>query len=411
MVCLHQKKGVKTPKTKICEHEQARMTEMIYGVPSRVMDDPVLPRWWRNVDRWSLLSVFVLFFIGLLLCMAASPPLAEGNQKPHFYYVYRQAAFGIISLFLMITISTLPLIFVRRIALSGFLICVVAIVLLPTFGTDYGKGAIRWFSFASLSLQPSEFLKPCFIIFSAWVMKSSFDLNGPPGRLISFAIAFVLSTLLAFQPDFGQASLVIGSWVIMYFVSGASILLLFLIMIIIGGCGFFSYLNSEHVRDRINGFLSQDINPLTQIGYATNAIKEGGYLGVGLGEGVVKWKLPDAHTDFIIAVAAEEYGLLLCLLIIFTYFLIVIRSMLRLSNEVSVFVRLAGVGITSLLAMQAIINLGVAVRLLPAKGMTLPFISYGGSSILAMGVLMGFLLALTRKRPKNDFQDILGRGL
>ena len=197
----------------------------------------------------------------------------------------------------------------------------------------------------------------------------------------------------------------------MYFVSGASLLLFTLIIFLLSGCGFFAYLKSEHVRERINGFLSPDINPLTQIGYATNAIKEGGYLGVGLGEGSVKWKLPDAHTDFIIAVAAEEYGLLLCLLIIFIFVFIVIRSMSRLIGEVSTFIRLSGIGMTSLLAMQAIINLGVAVRLLPAKGMTLPFISYGGSSILAMGLLMGLLLVLTKKRPKNDFQDILGRGI
>ena len=171
------------------------MTEMIYGVPSREMEEPVLPRWWRNVDRWSLLAVIVLFCIGLLLCMAASPPLAESNQKPHFYYVHRQAFFGIASLCMMILVSMLPLITVRRIALGGFLISVIAIILLPTFGTDYSKGAIRWFSFASISLQPSEFLKPCFIIFSGWIMKSSFDLNGPPGRLISFMVAFILSIL------------------------------------------------------------------------------------------------------------------------------------------------------------------------------------------------------------------------
>ena len=387
------------------------MTEMIYGVPTRIVDDPIIPRWWRNVDRWSLVAVFGLFFIGLLLCMAASPPLAESNQKPSFHYVQRQTFFGLISLALMVFISVVRLIVVRRLALLGFLISTLAILLLPMFGTDYGKGAVRWFSFASVSLQPSEFLKPCFIIFSGWVMKSSFDLNGPPGRLISFIIAFSIAILLALQPDFGQAALIIGSWAVMYFVSGASLFIFILMMLLLGGCGFFAYLNSEHVRDRINGFLSPDINPLTQIGYATNAIKEGGYLGVGLGEGRVKWKLPDAHTDFIIAVAAEEYGLLLCLLIILIFVFIVIRSMLRLVGEVSTFVRLSGIGMTSLLAMQAIINLGVAVRLLPAKGMTLPFISYGGSSILAMGLLMGLLFALTKKRPKNDFQDILGRGV
>jgi len=387
------------------------MTEMIYGVPTRAMDDPIIPRWWRNVDRWSLIAVFVLFFIGLLLGMAASPPLAESNQKPYFYYVYRQAFFGIISLALMVVISMMPLIMVRRLSLFGFVTGVILIMLLPILGTDYGKGAVRWFSFASISLQPSEFLKPCFIIFSGWIMKSSFDLNGPPGRLISFVIAFFISVLLALQPDFGQAALIIGSWAIMYFVSGASLLLFTLMIFLLSGCGFFAYLKSEHVRERINGFLSPDINPLTQIGYATNAIKEGGYLGVGLGEGSVKWKLPDAHTDFIIAVAAEEYGLLLCLLIIFIFVFIVIRSMSRLIGEVSTFIRLSGIGMTSLFAMQAIINLGVAVRLLPAKGMTLPFISYGGSSILAMGLLMGLLLVLTKKRPKNDFQDILGRGI
>jgi len=395
----------------ICEHEQARMTEIIYGVPVRGWDEPVIPRWWKDVDRWSLMAVVALFLIGLLLCMAASPPLAEMNQKQSFYYVYRQAIFGVISLTIMTVVSMMPLIAVRRLALVGFLISFGALLLLPIFGTDYGKGAVRWFSFASISLQPSEFLKPCFIVFSGWVMKSSFDLNGPPGRLISLIAAFFIATILALQPDFGQASLIIGSWTIMYFVSGASIILLLIVAFIIGGCSFFSYLNSEHVRDRINGFLLPDINPLTQIGYATNAIREGGYLGVGLGQGSVKWRLPDAHTDFIIAVAAEEYGFLLCLLIIIIFMFIVIRSMIRLIWETSVFVRLSGIGIASLLAMQAIINLGVAVRLLPAKGMTLPFISYGGSSVLAMGFLMGVLLALTRKRPQNDFEDILGRGV
>mgnify|MGYP001262864544 CR=1 FL=1 len=387
------------------------MTEMIYGLPTRWADEPIIPRWWKNVDRLSLVAVFCLYFIGLLLCMAASPPLAESNQKPHFYYVYRQAIFGAVALIVMTILSIMPLITIRRIAILLFLASFLSILLLPFFGTDYGKGAVRWFSFAYVSLQPSEFLKPTFIIFCGWVMKSSFDLNGPPGRFISFLLAFFIAGILALQPDFGQASLIIGSWAIMYFISGASFALLLAILILISTCGFFAYLNSEHVRDRINGFLVADVNPLTQIGYATTAIKEGGYFGVGLGEGFVKWRLPDAHTDFIIAVAAEEYGLLLCLLIIAIFMLIVVRSMLRLLDEGSVFIRLSGIGITSLLAMQVVINLGVAVRLLPAKGMTLPFISYGGSSAIATGLLLGFLFALTRKRPQNEFENILGQGV
>tara|TARA_B100000700_G_C14438937_1_gene576123 strand:- start:43 stop:591 length:549 start_codon:yes stop_codon:yes gene_type:complete len=182
-------------------------------------------------------------------------------------------------------------------------------------------------------------------------------------------------------------------------------------MILMFGFGTLAYFQSEHVQKRINGFLSPDIEPRTQLDYATNAIYEGGYFGVGVGEGSVKWDLPDAHTDFIIAVAAEEYGLLLCLLIIFLYMFIVTRSLMRLVHETSIFIRLAGTGVTSLLAMQSLINLGVAVRLLPAKGITLPLISYGGSSVIAMGFLLGLLLAFTRRRPRNDFNDILGRGV
>ncbi len=387
------------------------MTEMVYGVSTPVANDPIVPRWWRNVDRWSLISVVLLFFIGLLLAMASSPPLAESNQKSHFYYVYRQTFFGSLSLIFMVIISMLPISFIRRVSLAGFLFCVIALLLLPLLGTDYGKGAVRWYSLAGLSIQPSEFLKPCFVVFTGWMMKSAFDITTMPGRLISFFVAIMIAATLALQPDFGQASLVLGVWVIMYFVSGASIFLLVAVVCGISLSGVFAYLNSEHVRERIDGFLATEVNPLTQIGYATNAIKEGGYLGVGLGEGAVKWDLPDAHTDFIIAVAAEEYGLLLCLLIIFIFMFVVCRSLFRLTKETAVFVRLSGVGISSLLAMQAIVNLGVAVRLLPAKGMTLPFVSYGGSSLLAMGFMMGLLFAFTRNRPRNDFEDILGRGV
>ncbi len=174
------------------------------------------------------------------------------------------------------------------------------------------------------------------------------------------------------------------------------------------GVGWFAYHNSEHVARRIDGFLSSEIDPRTQIGYATNAIQEGGYLGVGIGNGSVKWTLPDAHTDFIIAVAAEEFGLILCVVILGLYMTIVVRSLMRLVRERDPFVRLAGTGLAVLLGMQAMINVGVAVRLLPAKGMTLPLISYGGSSLIAAGLGLGVLLALTRKRPQHDLDDILG---
>ena len=282
--------------------------------------------------------------------------------------------------------------------------------MLPVLGTDYGKGAVRWYSLGFVALQPSEFIKPVFVLFSAWLMSANADLDGPPGRLMSFVVAVTLTILLALQPDYGQAALILASWILMYFIAGAPILLLVAIAAGVVGAGMYAYNVSEHVAGRIDGFLDPLIDPTSQLGFASNAIQEGGVFGVGVGEGAVKWSLPDAHTDFIIAVAAEEYGLVFCLFIIGLFMLITVRSLWRLVRERDPFIRIAGVGLTSLLAMQALINLGVAVRLLPAKGMTLPFVSYGGSSLLAAGIMLGMLLALTRRRPQDEMSDILTRG-
>lgn len=383
------------------------MTDMVFGTVAQQPSEPVLPRWWRTVDRWSLTFVVVLFVIGILLGFAASVPLAERNGLVPFYYVYKQLFFGIIALIIMILTSMLPPRMVRRFGIIGFICCFLAICLLPVLGTDFGKGAVRWYSLGFTSVQPSEFLKPCFVIFTAWLMAASFDVGGPPGKRMSFVVCVFVVALLALQPDFGQASLFLASWGLMYFVAGAPLLLMILMLVGVVGVGLFSYNSSEHFARRIDGFLSPDMDPRTQLGYATNAIQEGGFFGVGVGEGSVKWSLPDAHTDFIIAVAAEEYGLILVLIIISLFMAITVRSLLRLMAERDIFVRLAGTGIASLFGMQAMINIGVAVRLLPAKGMTLPFISYGGSSLIAGGIGLGMLLAFTRSRPQGDISDIL----
>ena len=383
------------------------MTDMVFGTVAQQPSEPVLPRWWRTVDRWSLTFVVVLFVIGILLGFAASVPLAERNGLVPFYYVYKQLFFGMIALIIMILTSMLPPRMVRRFGIIGFICCFLAICLLPVLGTDFGKGAVRWYSLGFTSVQPSEFLKPCFVIFTAWLMAASFDVGGPPGKRMSFVVCVFVVALLALQPDFGQASLFLASWGLMYFVAGAPLLLMILMLVGVVGVGLFSYNSSEHFARRIDGFLSPDMDPRTQLGYATNAIQEGGFFGVGVGEGSVKWSLPDAHTDFIIAVAAEEYGLILVLIIISLFMAITVRSLLRLMAERDIFVRLAGTGIASLFGMQAMINIGVAVRLLPAKGMTLPFISYGGSSLIAGGIGLGMLLAFTRSRPQGDISDIL----
>jgi len=383
------------------------MTEMVFGTAPVRATDPVLPRWWRTIDKWTLAAIFALFGVGMLLGLAASVPLAEKNGLEPFFYVKKQALFGSAALVAMVALSMLTPQQVRRIGVVAFALAFAALMALPVIGTDFGKGAVRWISLGFASLQPSEFLKPGFVIVAAWFMAAAQEVAGPPGRAYSFALAMLITVTLALQPDFGQASLILSAWMVMFFVSGASIWPLVGIGGITAGGVFFAYNVSEHVARRINGFMSADVDPRTQIGYATNAIQEGGFFGVGVGEGSVKWSLPDAHTDFIVAVAAEEYGLLLVLGIILLYAVVVLRSLARMMAERDPFARIAGTGLAFSFGAQAFINLGVAVRLLPAKGMTLPFVSYGGSSVIASGIALGFLLALTRSRPQNEMARIL----
>lgn len=383
------------------------MTEMVYGAVPVRGGEPILPKWWRTLDKWSMSCVLILFAIGLLLGLAASPPLAARNGFEPFHYVQKQAVFGGAALVAMMLTSMMSPTVVRRLAVLGFLGAFVALALLPFFGTDFGKGAVRWYSLGFASVQPSEFLKPGFVVVAAWMLAASQEINGPPGKLWSFALCVAIVMMLVMQPDFGQACLVLFGWGVMYFVAGAPMLLLvgMAAMVVLGGT--LAYSASEHFARRIDGFLSPDVDPTTQLGYATNAIREGGLFGVGVGEGQVKWSLPDAHTDFIVAVAAEEYGLILVLIIISLYASIVVRSLLRLMRERDPFIRLAGTGLACMFGVQAMVNMGVAVRLLPAKGMTLPFVSYGGSSLIAGGIAVGMLLAFTRTRPQGEIGDLL----
>ena len=385
------------------------MTEMVHGTGRAHAGEAVLPRWWRSVDKWTITCVVMLFGVGLLLGLAASPPLAARNGLPPFHYVERQAVFGAAALVAMLTVSMMSPVLVRRIGVVGFVAGLVALALLPVLGTDFGKGAVRWYSLGVGSLQPSEFVKPCFVVLAAWLLAAAQEVAGPPGRSISLAAALVVVGLLAVQPDFGQAALVLFGWGVMYFVAGAPIALLLALAVAAVGAGALAYNASEHFARRIDGFLAPDLDPRTQLGFATNAIQEGGFFGVGVGEGQVKWSLPDAHTDFIIAVAAEEYGLVLVLVVLALYATIVVRALWRLMRERDPFIRLAGAGLVTMFGAQAMINMGVAVRLLPAKGMTLPFVSYGGSSLIAGGLLMGMLLAFTRARPQGEISDVFGR--
>ena len=261
------------------------MTDMVFGAAPAKPGEPILPEWWRTIDRWSLAAVVGLFLIGMLLGLAASPPLAVRNGLEPFHYVWRQAAFGAFALGLLLVVSMMSPTRLRRGAVIAFALAVVAVALLPVFGTDFGKGSVRWYSLRVVSVQPSEFLKPAFAVVAAWLMAASYDIKGPPGKAMSFVLAVALTAVLALQPDFGQAGLVIATWALMYFAAGASITLLGGVGAGVIGAGWYAYQNSEHVARRIDGFLASEVDPRTQIGYATNAIQEGGFLGVGIGNG------------------------------------------------------------------------------------------------------------------------------
>jgi len=373
-------------------------------------DHSIVGRWWRSVDRWTVGAIGLLFSIGLMLSFAASQPLAAKNGLPDFHYVVKQISFAVPAFGAMFLFSLASPQGVRRAGVLLFAVVMLAVLLLPVLGTDFGKGAVRWYSLGFISVQPSEFLKPGFVIFTAWLMAASFDKDGPPGVFLSFLGAAFVAGTLAMQPDFGQATLILAVWAVMFFVAGANVLWLLGVGAAVATAGLVAYAGSEHFARRIDAYLSPELDPTTQLGFATNAILNGGLFGVGPGEGVVKHSLPDAHTDFVIAVAAEEYGALLCLLIIGLFLFITLRAFMRLMRERDPFARFAGAGLAALFALQAFVNIGVTIRLLPAKGMTLPFISYGGSSLVSAGIVMGMMLALTRRRHQDDMSDYLGAG-
>ena len=364
------------------------------------VEENLLYRWWLTVDKTSIFLILILMFLGLLMCMASSTELAVENGKGSFFYVGKQAIFCVVGFVILIGLSMSSIKFIRRISIILFFFSLSLLIVIPIFGTDFGKGAYRWLSLGFISFQPSELIKPFYVIFSSWLFVSSIEKAGLPGISISAVVSLILIGLLVLQPDFGQASLIIATWSIIYFASGAPVLLLIIVAALAAAFGFYIFKSYNYVADRITNFMNSEIDPLSQLGRARSAIQEGGYLGVGLGEGKVKVHLPDAHTDFIIAVAAEEYGLILCFLIIGLIGFLVIRAIFLLSKEESFFIRLSGTGIAGLIGMQALINLAVTVRLIPAKGMTLPFISYGGSSLISVSILCGILLCLTKRRPR-----------
>ena len=384
------------------------MTDIIHGSSRAVPVDNPFFRWWQSVDQWTLVATLGLIVMGLLLSMAASVPLADSNGMPAFYYVNRQAIYGIISFCVIIFLSTTSLSVVRRFGIIGFFLVVIALALLPIFGTDFGKGAVRWFSLNWLTIQPSEYLKPFFVIFISWIVAGNIYSNPRAGLILSFFSMAICVFFLTMQPDLGQTVVLIGCWVLIHFIVGVSWLFSAVFFTFVSTVAFIFIQFSSHVATRLKTFFSNVIEPTSQMGLVEQAIHSGGFLGVGAGNGKIKWSLPDAHTDFIIAVAIEEFGLIVFIIILTLYVIILLRTLSRLLIERNPFLLLVGLGLLTIIQTQALINLGVAARLLPTKGMTLPFISYGGSSMVAMGILMGLLLNVTRRRTSEDIDSFMG---
>jgi cell division protein FtsW len=356
-----------------------------------------LGRWWWKIDRVLLVIFISLMLLSAILVTASSPPVAKRIGFEPYHFVSKQYFFLSISLCLMICVSWLESSTIRRIATIGLLLSLFIMCILPFIGTD-AKGAKRWLNLGFITLQPSEFMKPCFIIVVAWILAEREKAPHFRGFTIALALFAFTTLLLVLQPD-------VGMMITLTLIFGAELFIAGLSMVWVGCLVGFAvaalcsaYFFFPHVANRINGFLDPASTDNYQVEKSLEAFASGGIIGRGPGEGVVKWSLPDAHTDFVYAVIAEEFGLLFALAAIILYGIIIIRGLNRANAAQGLFVRLAIAGLVVQLGLQAFINMGVAVHLLPAKGMTLPFLSYGGSSLLAIAFTAGAILGLSKRQ-------------
>ena len=359
-----------------------------------------LADWWWTVDRGLLAGLGCLMVAGLVFLMGGGPPVAERIGLPTFYFLNRQAMYLAPTILLIIAVSFLSVRHIRRFALitwaSGVLLCILA----GKFGPEI-KGAHRWIQFGSFGLQPSEFVKPAFVVVAAWAFSEGAQRRDMPGGFLAILLLPMTIVPLILQPDFGQTMLITMVWCALFFVAG-------LHWFWVAGLGvlgltgvFAAYTFLHHVRERINRFMDRDSGDSFQEFWSRESFNSGGWFGTGPGEGVAKRHLPDAHTDFIFSVTGEEFGVLVCLGLVALFAYIVIRGLKLARRTDDTFTRLAITGLTTLFGLQACINMAVNTQLMPAKGMTLPFVSYGGSSLISLALGMGFLVALTRKRPRT----------
>ena len=363
-------------------------------------DQSPIAKWFWTVDRGLLAAALTLVALGVSLSFASSPAaiLADQSISDPFHYSWRMIVWATGGTVLMLLASLLSPRGVRRIALLALLGAIIVMAALPFIGNEV-KGAARWVNLGPFSLQPSEFAKPSLIVCAAWMFSEAQKGQGVPGVSIAFGAWALTVGLLLIQPDIGQSLLITTTFMAVFFMAGVPLKWV-AALAAAGMAGVVGlYFAFSHMRDRLSRFLSPETSDTHQIDRASEAIRAGGLVGRGVGEGVMKRSVPDLHTDFIYSVGAEEFGLVLSLAMIGLYAFIVIRGMRRAMKLTDPFEQTAAAGLFMLIGLQACINIAVNLNLIPTKGMTLPFISYGGSSMLAMGLTMGLALALTRRRP------------
>ena len=364
----------------------------------------MISNWWWTVDKVLVVFVLTLIAIGAFLNFSASPAVAERIGVESFHFVKRQLLFTPIALGLLVFLSMLNLKTIRRIAVVGFILAI-GFTIMTLFLGEATKGASRWIRLFGFAFQPSEFIKPCFAVTAAWLFDAKKKNTEFPGNILSTALFCLTLAVLLMQPDVGMAIVVSLIWVFQFFLAGLSLLLVGILGISFIGVLIFAYFTFSHVQIRVQQFLSSENNLSYQVKKSLQAFEHGNIFGTGPGEGVAKLNIPDAHTDFIFAVAGEEIGILLCLLIVILFAGIVIRSMMVSMKDNNLFVILAAAGLAASFGIQSIINMASTLHLMPTKGMTLPFISYGGSSLLATSLGIGMLLAITRKNVSAEDKD------
>jgi cell division protein FtsW len=357
--------------------------------------------WWWTVDRLLLAALIAVMLGGIVLSLAASPPVAARLGLDPFYFVNRHVMYLIPALAVMLATSFLSPRQIRRLALVVFAVSFVMVLLTPFIGAEV-KGARRWIVLLGLNIQPSEFLKPAFVILIAWLFAESAKKPEVPAN--SFALLLLFGSVIALvrQPDFGQTMLIALVWGALFFMAGMRVIWVLGLggAALVGLAG--AYYTVPYVMRRIKRFMDPASGDTFQIDTAIDAFRKGGWFGSGPGEGTVKRYLPDSHADFVFAVAAEEFGIMLCLALVALFCFIVVRALTRAMRSDDPFARFGAAGLAILFGAQSAINMAVNLSLIPAKGMTLPFISYGGSSMISLAYGMGMLLALTRERPRAE---------